>query len=82
MTTHDILVAAKSACADLASLSAEVKNNAILAMADSLVAHMEQILQANASDMEKAAGKDGNRDDSDSGVRSGGKTGSSVRRDH
>ena len=56
MTTHDILVAAKSACADLASLSAEVKNNAILAMADSLVAHMEQILQANASDMEKAAG--------------------------
>ena len=31
--------------------------------------------------MEKAAGKDGNRDDSDSGVRSGGKTGSSVRRD-
>ena len=56
MTTHDILIAAKSACSQLASLSAEAKNEAIYAMADSLTANTEKILSANAADVQKAKG--------------------------
>ena len=54
MTTQDILVAAKAACREAARLTTEQKNQALLAMADSLVAHTELILEANAADLEAA----------------------------
>ncbi len=54
MTTQDILVAAKAACREAARLTTEQKNQALLAMADSLVAHTEDILKANAADLEAA----------------------------
>ena len=57
MTTREILVAAKAAAPFLAAADTQIKNKALLAMADALVANAESILQANAKDMEAAAGK-------------------------
>ena len=43
---------AKSASIELSVLSTEVKNNALRAMADALDSSREQILEANARDLE------------------------------
>ena len=51
MTTLEILKQAKAASPKLALLSKEEKNKALLAMADSLVAHTEEILLANEADI-------------------------------
>ena len=56
MTTREILTEAKKAKACLAGLTTECKNKALAAMADSLVEHTEDILAANALDMEAAKG--------------------------
>lgn len=55
-TTQEILSAAKNAVPQLLTLTAEEKNHALLAMADSLEAATEEILAANALDMESARG--------------------------
>ena len=49
--------AAKKAAAKLAVTSTAVKNKALLAMAEALLAKQEEILAANALDMERAAAK-------------------------
>jgi glutamate-5-semialdehyde dehydrogenase len=49
--------AAKRAAAALAVLSSDVKNRALRAMADGLVAHGAEILDANARDVETARGE-------------------------
>lgn len=49
--------AAKKAAAKLAVTKTDVKNKALLAMAQALLDNKEIILQANAADMEKAAAK-------------------------
>ena len=56
MTTLEILKNAKAAAPVLAAASTESKNQALLAMADALMANQEAILQANALDMEAARG--------------------------
>ena len=56
MTTLEILKNAKAAAPVLAAASTERKNQALLAMADALIANQEAILQANALDMEAARG--------------------------
>ena len=56
MTTLEILKNAKAAAPVLAAASTERKNQALLAMADALMANQEAILQANALDMEAARG--------------------------
>lgn len=56
MTTMDILRRAKVSAPALAAADTETKNRALHAMADALVAAAEQILQANAEDMEAAKG--------------------------
>ncbi len=56
MTTREILTEAKKGKACLAGLTTECKNKALAAMADSLVEHTEDILVANALDMEAAKG--------------------------
>jgi glutamate-5-semialdehyde dehydrogenase len=48
---------AKRAAALLAVLSSEVKNRALRAMADALIAHRKEILDANARDVETARGE-------------------------
>ncbi len=55
-TTHEILVRTKAAAAALASVGQEDKQHLLLCMADSLLAHGEDILAANARDMEASAG--------------------------
>ena len=45
---------AKAAKAQVAALTTQEKNAALLAMADALLAHQESILQANAQDLEAA----------------------------
>ena len=55
-TTQEILAAAKNAVPQLLTLTAEEKNNALLAMADALEAATAEILAANALDMESARG--------------------------
>ncbi|MCD7843486.1 MAG: gamma-glutamyl-phosphate reductase, partial [Clostridiales bacterium] len=57
MKTHDILVRAKAAAPELAALSADKKNEAIFAMADSLTAAAKEIMDANAVDMDAAKGR-------------------------
>lgn len=52
----DMLMAARAAKPEIARLTTGQKNNALLAMADSLLANTEQILVANQADMEDAAG--------------------------
>ena len=48
---------AKKAAAALGTLSSEVKDKALLAMAEALIAHSGEILAANARDMEAARAK-------------------------
>lgn len=59
MSTYELVknkaVAAKAAAAKLAVVSAAEKNRALLAMAEALEAKKEDILAANALDMERAA---------------------------
>ncbi len=52
-----MLTAARAAKASVASLSTEQKNNALLKMADALVANTEKILKANKIDCDNARGK-------------------------
>lgn len=54
MTTRDILLRAKAATATLSTLTTEQKNDALLAMAEALIADTAPILAANAEDMEAA----------------------------
>lgn len=53
---NNMLVAAKAAKAEIAQLTTEQKNNALLAMADALLFQQERILSANERDMQDAAG--------------------------
>lgn len=57
MTTLEILKQAKAARAEMSRLSTEDKNNALIAMADALVAYTDEILAENAADVENARGK-------------------------
>lgn len=57
MTTHEILVKAKKASKAMALLDTKSKNEAINNMADSLESHTEDILKANAIDVQNAKGK-------------------------
>ena len=57
MTTLDILKQAKAAKSELAKLSSEDKNNALLAMADALEENCSAILEENKKDVEDARGK-------------------------
>ena len=52
----EMLNAAKAAKRQIAALNTEEKNNALNAMAEALLAHEAQILEANALDMEAAKG--------------------------
>ena len=52
-TLMESAAAAKAAAAEVAQLSTETKNKALLAMADALEAHMAEILAANAADMDR-----------------------------
>ncbi len=54
MTTQEILRAAKAACGEAAQLTTAQKNEALEAMACALLAHTEEILAANAADVEAA----------------------------
>ena len=54
MTTRDILIAAKSCAPSLAAVDTELKNKALLAMADALEKATAAILEANAQDMAAA----------------------------
>ncbi len=53
----DMLTAAKAAKAQVAALSAEQKNTALIKMAESLIANTQNILAANAIDIKNARGK-------------------------
>ena len=53
---NTMLAAAKAAKTQIASLTTEQKDNALLVMADALLFHQEQILAANALDLEAAKG--------------------------
>lgn len=55
-STLDILKEAKAAKSVLCSLNSDEKNNALLKMADALEENCDEILAANAKDMEKAKG--------------------------
>ena len=61
MDTYELVktkaAAAKKAAAKLAVTSTAVKNKALLAMAEALLAKQEEILAANVLDMERAAAK-------------------------
>lgn len=61
MTTYELVqskaAAAKKAAAQLAVTGTAVKNKALLAMAQALLAKQDEILAANAQDMEAAAAK-------------------------
>ncbi len=56
MTTHEILLAAQTAKAALATAGAEKKAQALRLMADSVLADMDNILAANEQDMQAARG--------------------------
>ena len=55
-TTKEILIAAKNATKDAACLTTELKNTALLAMADALEENADEILKANALDLQNAQG--------------------------
>ena len=57
VTTQEILSAAKAAAPALAGVTSEQKNAALLAMADALLARSEEILAANALDVDAARGR-------------------------
>ncbi len=54
MTTLEILQAAKACAPSLAAYTTQEKNNALAAMADTLLLHTDAILQANAQDCDAA----------------------------
>lgn len=54
ITTAEILTRAKAAAPQLLTVNAEEKNKALSAMADALLAHMDNILTENEKDMERA----------------------------
>ncbi len=56
MTTQDILKAAKASAPMLAAADTELKNRALLAMAQALVENTQAILEANAQDLDAAQG--------------------------
>ena len=56
MTTQELLCRAKGAKKQVARATTEEKNQALLCMADRLEAHMDDILAANAQDVERAQG--------------------------
>ncbi len=56
MKTIDIMKAAKAASAEAATYSTEQKNRALSAMADALIIHMPEIIEANREDMAAAHG--------------------------
>ena len=56
MTTQELLRRAKGAKKQVAGATTEEKNQALLCMADRLEAHMDDILAANAQDVERAQG--------------------------
>ena len=56
MTTHEMLLKAQTAKPALQAAGEQGRTNALLAMADSLLAHTADILAANARDMEAAKG--------------------------
>lgn len=56
MTTQEMLHAAKAACREASRLTTAQKNEALEAMATSLLAHTDDILGANAADVEAARG--------------------------
>ena len=57
MTTQELLVAAAAAKSAMATASTEQKNAALMAMAQALEAHTDDILAANAADAEAARGR-------------------------
>ena len=57
MTTQEILLSAKAAAPVLAAADTQLKNQALLAMAESLITNCNAILQENAKDMAAAQGK-------------------------
>ena len=57
MTTKELLIRASEQKTAIASLSADEKNTALLAMAEAILAHEQDILQANEEDMSAAKGK-------------------------
>ena len=56
METKTMLQNAKRIAGEVSALSTEVKNAALLEMADALLVHMEDILEANRLDMDAAKG--------------------------
>ena len=56
MTTHEILLKARTAKRVMAAASEAAKNQALLSMADALLLHAEEILEANTLDLEAAKG--------------------------
>ncbi len=56
MTTRELLLAANAAKSAMAAASTEVKNAALRAMADALIARTGEILAANGEDMDAARG--------------------------
>ncbi len=56
MTTLEMMKAAKAAAPALANITTELKNQALLAMADQLIAETDAILAANALDVDAARG--------------------------
>ncbi len=56
MTTLDIMKNAKKAAPLVSIATSETKNAALLAMADSLLSHVEDVLKANALDLEASEG--------------------------
>ena len=57
MTTQELLVAASAAKSAMATATTEQKNAALMAMAQALEAHTDDILAANAADAEAARGR-------------------------
>lgn len=57
MTTQELLIAASAAKSAMATASTEQKNAALMAMAQALEAHTDDILAANAADAEAARGR-------------------------
>ena len=56
MTTKELLIAAKAAVPALSRATSQQKNDALLAMAQALEDHKDEILAANAQDVSAAAG--------------------------
>ena len=56
MTTQELLIKAKNAKSELSMVSPEKINEALMAMADSLIENADNILKENAKDIENAKG--------------------------